>query len=216
MSTSHFRLACVAIIMCLAIAPSQSQDPQMDDRDEVRELLFEEPVGDSGLHIVVTRGPYLDPKLIAPVRRPPPDELQPRYYEVRAELRAPAGTTIPLASRLRTESGTNPDKGSVVLDALLEPGRFVFFMAEGADLFLWDITVPGGATWTILVTDRQWRRAAAAYRLDSTLIEAELSRLDDGRLSIELLERTSGYRNRFEESGEEALRFRLVRQWEEN
>lgn len=179
-------------------------------------IFFDSPIGDAGQRLVLTRGPYLDPTLFESVRQPSIPELQPRYYEVRAELRAPDGTSVLLAARLRGESGTTPDKGSVVLDSLIEPGQVVLFVAEGPGLYVWQIFIPGGARWTHFQTDKHWMKAAAAYRLDSRLIGAKLSRTNDGRLTVRLLEKLSGYRNQFEEADKGTLLFKLVRQWKED
>jgi len=177
------------------------------------ETFFDSPIGDAGQQIVLTRGPYLDPALIKSLCRPSHPELQPSYYEVRAELRSPDGKSVLLAARLRGEDGTTPDKGSVVLDSLIEPGQVVLFVAEGPDLYVWRIFIPGGASWAHFQTDKRWVKAAAAYRLDEKLIGAKLGRTDDGRLTVEVLETLSGYNSHFEEEDKGTLKFKLVRQW---
>lgn len=175
--------------------------------------IFATPIGIAGQRLAVIQGKYLDSALFEGVRAPTIPELTPRFYEVRAELRAVDGTSVLLASRLRGESGTMNDVGTVVLNSLIEPGQITLFVAEGPDLYLWSISVPGGSIWTPLKTDKPWHKAAAAYQLNGDSIQSKLARTKDGRLAIEVHEKVSGYNNLFEETKKGSLEFSLLKQW---
>lgn len=178
-------------------------------------VLFERPIGDAGQRLAVTRGPYLDPALFKSVRSPHP-ELKENFYEVRVELQSPEAEPVQLATRLRMEHGTNPDKGSVVLDALVEDAVLVLAMAEGSDLFVWQIVIGHGSTcWTPLRADKLWTLNAAAYRIDNKRVEMKLGRTDDRRLTVKVVEKGSGHHTIYEEAEHGSLQFKAIRQWVE-
>ncbi|HEV2295254.1 MAG TPA: hypothetical protein VGR35_15485 [Tepidisphaeraceae bacterium] len=197
--------------MCIAL------DIQADDlggKAPVNDVLLDRPIGKAGQRLVVTRGQQLDPALLKPLRPPSLPELQENYYEVRAELRSPNHHAVLLAARLRVECGTNNDKGSVVLDVLVEPGNIVLAMAEGPDLFLWRIGISQASTcWTGFQADKRWALAAASYRLDEKLVGMKLGRSDGGRLTVEVTEKLSGQHTLYEEIEKTPLQFKMIKQW---
>jgi hypothetical protein len=166
---------------------------------------------------VVSRGPYLDPTLfesLRPHRRP---ELPEKYYEVRAELRSPTHDPVLLAARVRVEDGTKPDKGSVVVEALIEPGKIVLAMAEGSDLFVWQVG-PGLTCWSQLGLDKTWSVGAAPRQVDKKNVAMKLARTKDGRLSVEVIESRFEYGKHhtvYEEAERMSPRLKWVRDWAE-
>jgi hypothetical protein len=208
--------AMVLVLFCIA---GDTAGQNREGKASVKEVLFDQPIGKAGQRLVVTKGPNRDPSSFEGLRRTPlPGQGENHYYEVRAELVSPKRDTVLLAARLRVEDGTKPDKGSVVLNAMTEPGNIVLAMAEGADLFLWQIGIARGSTcWTQLRVDKGWERSAAPYVIDNTRVGVTLTRMDDGRLYVTVVEKSSkgDHHTLYEEAEKDSLRFKWVRDWPE-
>lgn len=203
---------------CHATAPADAPEGEPVTND----ILFERPIGDAGQRLVVVRGPDRDPALFKSVRIPHP-ELRENYYEVRVELRSPEAEPVQLAARLRVESDPNVDKGSVVLDALVEDTNvalvndadIVLAMAEGPMLSIWQIGIGHSPCWTPLRKDKGWTLNALRYRIDKKRVSMKLGRTVDGRLTVKVIEKDSRHHTIYEEVEKGSLRFKAVRQWHE-
>lgn len=140
-------------------------------------------------------------------------ELQPSCYEVRVEFMSTESGPVVLASRLRVEDGTAPDKGSAVLDALVEPGVITLAMADGADLAIWHIRIGWTSCWTPFAADKRWSPLAAPVQLSGKLVAMKLGRTDEGRLSVQITDKRVGQHTLYHETAQDKLRFKAVREW---
>lgn len=175
-------------------------------------VLFERPIGNAGQRLVVARGPDRDSAPLAALR-PPDPQLRESFYEERVEIRSPEHAPIVLAARLRVQDGGLADKGSTVLDVLIEPLHICLAMAEGPDLALWQIDIAQASTcWATLRADKPWALAAAAYQLTDKLVAMKLGRNQQGSLTVAVEERLSGQHTLYEETEKGTLRFTTIRQ----
>lgn len=196
----------------------------------MNDVLFERPIGDAGDTLVVTRGPDRDPAVFKSLWSPPPDSRENfNFYEVRVELRSPEAEPAQLATRLRVEGDSNLDKGSVVLDALVEDANIVLAIAEGSRLSIWQIGIGHSPCWTPRRGDKGWTLNAVPYRIDDKRVSMKLGRTDGGRLTVKVVERNfvtvidkdsgkviekhSRYHSIYEEVEKGSLRFKAMRQW---
>lgn len=200
-------------LSCEAHTPvvGRESDAAMND------VLMERPIGDAGDRLVVTRGPDRDPAVFKALWSPPPDlrENPYFYYEVRVELRSPEAEPAQLATRLRVGGGRSFDKGSVVLDALVERANIVLAMAEGSVLAVWQIGIGHSPCWVPLGADKPWTLNAVPYRIDDKRVSMKLGRTDDGRLTVKVIEKDSRQHSVYEEVEKGSLQFKRVRQWRE-
>ncbi len=190
----------------------------------INEILFERVVGDAGQRVVVVRGPSRRPALFDfwkgqgkpnSVGRLTVEQMR-NIYEVRVELRTPSAEPLLLAARLRVEDEMPADKGLVILDALIEPAQILLVTAQGPDLALWKIGVGGIAShWEGLRADKQWVTHAEMRQLDEKQIGCKLTRLENGCVSLEVVEKQPGHHVLYEEVTKDSLNFKMIREWRE-
>ncbi len=186
------------------------------------EILFEKPTDTPGQRLVLVRGPDFDPKLLrfwdSERTRDATgltffERIQ-RAYELRLELHTEGShKPIILAGRLRLEGRQQFQTGTSVLDMLVEPGEIHVVLAEGWVLAIWRVWP--GATNCTMIGPNQWRTViAAAGRLEDYGTDAKLTRLEDGRLSLEVIEQTSSSTRHahLEEEKKHSLEFKYVRE----
>ena len=185
-----------------------------------RKVIFEQPLGDQGCRIVVTRGADRDRSIFSFLTKNDTAERDKRrnfempgnYYDVRAELVPSNGQPLVISSFLRCEyPDVDIDRGVVVLDSLVERRSIVFAIAEGARITIWQIEFPGNSF--VSTGLGRWQLGAAQYRVDESKAKVKLGRTESGLLTALVTEIGTGQHTQFEQQDEWELRFKVTHQW---
>src|SRR5690242_19085652 len=130
-STMKMSHSLVLVVVAGIHAASLAADERADSLDS--QTLFQQALGTTGKRLLVSRGPDRDVSVLESLLPEDRTKLVQKCYEIRVELRTANAEPVLLAARLRVEDGSVRDKGSVVLDCLLETPRITLAIADGTD-----------------------------------------------------------------------------------
>ncbi len=211
----------VSFAILAVLCGKSAATEQRHDEDHRDTVIFDRAVGAGGQRLVVVRGPDIDPSVFEFLNDPAARQVA-TMYEIRVEIRKPGDRPLCIATSLHWNNALTPllDQGVAVLDATAEGGVIAVAMTDGPILTVWRIQVfgapPIGTGWIRL--NEPWNDYAAPYALDTNVVGATLGHTDDGRLTIEVVDkrRQSPLKHtRYEQVGKSELRVKRVRQWEE-